>query len=33
VRASDYQEAKNDEDVAAILPNTATFTASVRVNS
>ena len=31
VHASDYQEAKNDEDVAPILPNTATFTDTVRV--
>ena len=31
VTASDYQEAKNMEDVAAILPNTATLRTTVRV--
>src|SRR5579862_4984712 len=32
VSVSDYQEAKNDEDIAPILPNTATLTGTVRVN-
>jgi subtilisin family serine protease len=31
VRASDYQEAKNTENVARILPNTRTFTATFKV--
>jgi hypothetical protein len=31
VRASDYQEAKNNEDVTAILPNTRVFRATFRV--
>jgi len=31
LRVSDYQEAKNNEDVAPILPNTTALTATVRV--
>ena len=31
VRASDYQEAKNTENVARILPNTRTLTVTFRV--
>ena len=31
VKLSDYQEAKNMEDVAGITPNTATLTTRVRV--
>jgi subtilisin family serine protease len=33
VRASDYQEAKNNENVAPITPNTATVSSTVRVSS
>ena len=31
LRASDFQEAKNDENVSAILPNTSRFTATFTV--